>query len=449
MYEPVRVKPDTDITKIDFITKQIQLALTRNLRFLNLKEYYISRNTAIKIAPPKPKSKPDYRINNGFASYITDVNVGYFIGIPVKYQPEAGMKEFKDALQDIFDYNDEQDENAQLVKDMSIKGITYEILYIDDDARARFNIVNPENIIVIYDNAITPNMLGAIRFEILEDERVVEVYTQDEVLYFEGGETALTLVDRQPHYWGQVPVIEFLNNEEGIGDFEKEIDLIDAYNKMQSDGLNDFEYFADAFLALTNMSGTQGEDIDRLRRDRVMLLDEGGKAEWVIKHIPDAAIENYKNRLQMDIHRFSMTPNLTDDSFAQNLSGVAAEFKLWGLEQLAVQKERKFKRGLQKRIELLCNYMALKNGAVYDWRDMEMTFTRNIPTNILETVNMATSLAGIVSTETMLSVIPFINDPAREMERIEAEKNAYVDLNNYYEEPEEEIKEEIEDEING
>ena len=75
--------------------------------------------------------------------------------------------------------------------------------------------------------------------------------------------------------------------------------------------------------------------------------------DWLLKTIDDTALENYKNRLREDIHTGANVPHMCDESFGGNLSGVAISYKLWGLEQICSIKERKFKKGLQRRIELI------------------------------------------------------------------------------------------------
>ena len=67
----------------------------------------------------------------------------------------------------------------------------------------------------------------------------------------------------------------------------------------------------------------------------------------------------------------SHVPHLCDESFGGNLSGVAIAYKLWGLEQLCAMKERKFKKGLQRRIELITNILNIKGGH-YDYKDSEI-----------------------------------------------------------------------------
>ena len=78
----------------------------------------------------------------------------------------------------------------------------------------------------------------------------------------------------------------------------------------------------------------------------MLLMDEGTSAEWLIKDENDNLTENMKDRLDKDIHKFAKCPNLADEEFASNASGIAIKFKLLGTENLTSIKERKFKKGL-------------------------------------------------------------------------------------------------------
>ena len=66
-----------------------------------------------------------------------------------------------------------------------------------------------------------------------------------------------------------------------------------------------------------------------------------------------------RRALSEDIHKFSMVPDLTDEQFAANASGVAMRYKLLGLEQLTGVKERYFREGLRCRVRLFAHYLAL------------------------------------------------------------------------------------------
>lgn len=399
-------------------------------RYKKLHNYYIGKNEILN-RTKTDDTKPNNKLVSSFASYIVDVLQGYFIGKPVTYS--SMNSEFVRELQDIFNYNDEQDENSELAKMAGIKGKAYEIVYIDEDVNLRFNEMDADNIIVVYDTSINPNINFAIRYYTLTDPidggdtLYAELYTKDMIQEYKQVDESLELISEREHYFDQVPVIEYLNNDEAIGDFERVITLIDAYDKAQSDTANDFEEFTDAFLCLVNLSGTEPEDIQKLKEDKVLLLDEKGQAEWLIKTINDAALENYKDRLKEDIHKFSKTPDISDINFSSNASGVAMAYKLLALEQVMATKERKFKRALQTRLELITTYLNILGGN-YDWRDIDITFTRNKPINIKEEVEVAEMLRGFTSTSTALAQLPMIGDVSMELEKIEKEKEGYLDL---------------------
>lgn len=373
-------------------------------------------------------TKPNNKTANPYASYITDTLVGYFMGEPVSYN--ADDKNMLEELNMIFEYNDEADENAELAKDASIYGVAFEELYFsEDDKNIRFCRLDPKEVIPVYDKTIERNLIAVLRYykdyDFVEDKTsfIIEVIDSIETIRYRANDhfDNFVLLENYPHYFGMVPVAIYENNEDQMGDFEKVLDLIDAYDKMESDSLNDFEYFVDAYLALYGFTA-DAEDIQQMKQNRVLLMDEGTSAEWLIKSENDATTENMKNRLDKDIHKFAKCPNLTDEEFASNASGVAIKFKLLGTENLVSIKERKFKKGLQERLELISAINGLvRNG--FDWRAIDIIFTRNIPSNDVEMANMVNTLSGIVSNETLLAQIPFVEDVESEVQRVKDQRN--------------------------
>ena len=372
-------------------------------------------------------AKPNNKVANPYASYITDTLVGYFIGEPISYNTED--KQLLQDLNMIFEYNDEADENAELAKDASIFGVAYEELYFSDEDRiVRFKRLDPKETIPIYDKSIEQNLIAVIRYyedyDYIDEKKsyIIEVIDDIEIVRYRANEFfgSFVLLEEYPHYFGMVPVAVFENNEDQTGDFEKVIDLIDAYDKMESDSLNDFEYFVDAYLALYGFTA-DAEDIKQMKENRVLLMDEGTSAEWLIKQENDATMENMKNRLDKDIHKFAKCPNLADEEFASNASGVAIKFKLLGTENLTSIKERKFKRGIQQRLELISAIDGLIRSG-FDWRVIDIIFKRNIPSNDADIANTVNTLSGIVSDETLLAQIPFVEDVEAELEKVKKQK---------------------------
>lgn len=382
----------------------------------------------------KDKSKPNNKIANAYASYITDTLVGYFIGEPISYTSNDDV-----LLQDlsmIFEYNDEADENAELAKNASIYGVAYEMLYLsEEDKMIRFKALNPKEIIPIFDKTVEQNLMAVIRYyddyDVVDDKTytLVEVIDNTMVRRYKMDNSFL-LLEEYPHYFGMVPVAIYKNNEEERGDFEAVISLIDAYDKMESDTLNDFEYFVDAYLALYGFTA-EPEDVAQMKENRILLMDEGTSAEWLIKQTSDTYVENMKNRLDADIHKFAKCPNMADKEFASNASGVAIKFKLLGTENLVSIKERKFKRGLQQRLELMSMINSvLREG--FDWRGIDIIFTRNVPSNDTDIANMVNTLKDIVSEETLLAQIPFVENVQDELERLKQEREESKELNPFF-----------------
>ena len=401
---------------------------------LKLENYYNAKNEILS-RTMRDTTKPNNKIANSYASYITDTLVGYFVGKPISYS--GNDTNVLNELQMIFEYNDEADENAELAKNASIYGIAYELLYMNENV-VRFKSLDPKECIPIFDDTIDNNLLAFIRYydnyDVVQDKTItiIEVITDKETVRYSTTSTLgnLTFIESYPHYFGMVPIAIYKNNEEESGDFEQVISLIDAYDKLESDSLNDFEYFVDAYLALYGFTA-EPEDIAQMKENRVLLMDEGTSAEWLIKNTSDTNIENIKNRIDADIHKFAKCPNLADKEFASNASGVAIKFKLLGTENKVSIKERKFKRGLQQRLELLANIKGvLANG--FDWRSIDIIFTRNIPANDTDIANMVNTLSGIVSEETLLAQIPFVEDVASEIERLDKEKEKDKENNPFF-----------------
>ena len=448
-----RIQSDMDPSELnaEIVTKLIQNHKPYLPRYEKLQKYY-EGETAILERTKSDTSKPNNKVSSGYPSYIIDLMQGMFVGKPISYTGKD--QDYLAVIQDVFSYNDEQDENSELAKMMGIKGRAYEIVYMDEDAMVRFNEVDADEMIVVYNTKISPEMIFAIRpYKVVDpvndkETEKADVYTAEENIYYATGENGLAEVKREDHFFGQVPVIEYLNNAEGIGDFERVIPLIDAYDKANSDTANDFEEFTDAILVLGGMIGTTAADATKLKEDRIILTDgEKQSAYWLIKDINDTALENYKNRLNEDNHKFTKIPDMTDASFAGNSSGVALEHKLLALEQILSTKERKFKRALQKRVELISTILNIFDSG-YNYMDVDISFTRNKPINVKEAVEIASMLRGFTSMSTALSELPMIDNVGLEQEKIAQEKEEYdlgnVDLDQEDDTTEDEVVEEVE-----
>lgn len=421
----------TELTMQDIATICLRID-SGSRRIQHLMRYY-KGDMDVMQKQARENSKINNKVVANFCKYISNMSTGFFIGKPVAYSSISKNVEEVTALTNVFRYNDEEYHNLMLAESASITGTGYEVLYMDEDANIRFECLPPDEVMLVCDASLEENVLYAIRKYRVYDiagstyQDYVDVYDADSLNGYRYSEGQLEHISGpDAHYFDGVPVIEYPNNKECEGDFEGIISMNDAYNKAQSLTMDDMEDFTDAFLLLKGMGGCTSDDVQKLRKSKVIPLDEGGGAEWLIKNLNDTYIENIKSRLQRDIHKFSSVPDMSDENFAGNASGVAIKYKLIGLELIRSRKERGFKKGLQHRIELIAGMLKMKNVADVDFRDISITFTANIPADVKSQADMVKELYGLVSQKTLLSLLPFITDPKAEMDELKQEEDARI-----------------------
>ena len=410
------------------VTTLIQSHLQDRNRKLKLKRYYEGKHDILNKVGRKNNAANNRLVSN-FCAYITNMSAGYFLGTPISYKTVRADEKELAILLEIFKYNDESAHNLSLAEEASITGEAYEILYTDSDAYIRFKPVPSEEVILVCDSTLEENVICAIRhfrvygLDLSTYDEFVDVYDAEKISHYKY-DGALKLLDTQAHFFGDVPVVEYPNNHQRRGDFEDVLTLVDAYNLAQSLTLDDMADFTDAFLILKGYGGMKPEDAAEMRQSKIIKLDgDDAAAEWLIKNINDTYIENFKTRVQRDIHKFAQIPDMSDENFASNTSGVAIKYKLIGLEQIRSRKEREFKKGLQRRIELISGILKLKNQAQIDFRDIDIQFTANVPANIVEQAQVVSQLEGVVTQKTLLSLLPFVADPLEEMAELEKQRS--------------------------
>lgn len=407
---------------------QRELSTWGEERLQHLKDYYDGKHDIL--SRTMDAGKPNNKLVHNYPSYIVDVHQGYFIGNPVVY---SGDEKTLEAMQDIFNYNDEQDENSEIARQAGIFGRGGEVLYIDEAGQVRFRYCDPLSLKIIYDDSIDPKIIGAIRkYSITDDAGEVtdyaEVYDDMEVVTYKID--GMAEVDRAPTFFMDVPVVDYMNNSDLKGDFEDVISLIDDYNKTRSNKSNDLEYFTDAYLYLIGLMGTTQEEIADMKNNRTLLFNElvGGQlpAGFLTKPSNIEESKEQIRQLNEDIHKFSKAVDLSDENFANQQSALAMAWKLFIMRQVVANKERKFKKGLQRRLELICNYLNFR-GANFNYLDITMKFERNEPLDEAGQVAMAIQLNGILPLETILSILPssIVSDVMAELEKIREEKDSY------------------------
>lgn len=365
-------------------------------------------------------------IVTNYCKIIADTYKGYIVGKPVSYTSNQNI----DDVQSVINYNDSNSEDINICEDALVYGVAYELFWIDEYAQIRYSRVNPLNSFAIYDNSLDSKLLYFVRWykaDSFDDSDLVYITVYDKstakVFRAHGINGALEFVEERLHHFGDVPVSVFYlsNTEENI--FNCIMSLNDAYNELQSSEIDDFSAWVDAYLIL---SGTDAdtEDIARMKENRVLVLPEGSKAEWLTKNASDTQIVNMLDNIKKNIFKVTACPDMADETFLAQ-SGTALAYKLVGFENVASSIVARFTNAIQRRIELICNVLNLKASDAV-WRDININFVRNLPVNLTEVIQMVNSLKGIVSDATLLSQIPFVKDVESELEAVQKQKEENI-----------------------
>lgn len=427
-----------------FLTRLVEKFRAQEIRYYDmLDRYYAVQNDKIRFRSMK-SGKPNNKLYHGFARYISNMATSYFAGKPVEYVIEDNA--YKEALNDYLE--DQYNFDYEISKAASKKGISYELLYVNEASELKTKMYEAQDIIPVYSSRVDEFLNGFIRMSEKRDldgtllMDYADVYDKTTIYHFARRTKAgmYELTGWEPHYLDDVPLIVYWNCEEVTGDYECVLSLIDAYDRAQANTANDMDYFTDAYLVVVGAAGgfvdENGQDITpdqaerNLRNNRIMYLDEKGDAKFLIKQTDDAASENYKNRIFRDLFFTCQVPPMTDESFAGDLSGIAIRYKLIGLEQLAIMKENKMRLAKQKKIKMITDWINIKKSTHFDASMVKQKYTRNFIDNVSETIENVSNLEGIVSHETQLDMLPndVVNDSAAELERIRKEKQEADDM---------------------
>ena len=372
--------------------------------------------------------KPANKVVVNYCYNIVQNYRGYLTGIDIAYSSDKNI----DQVFEVLNYNDVKQEDSNYLQDALVYGCAYEIAYIDEWGKHRFKTLDPKNVIPIYDDTLDQDLVYCIRFwsnKIADkDFYIVEVYSKSEIKTYKSdmGFQTFELIKEEPHYFGMVPITVFELNNDRVSIFDQVMTLQDAYNKLLSAEVDDFESFADAYLVLKGMMGTDPADLADMKRNRALLLDNDAEASYLTKNISDTQIQNMLNNINDNIHKIANSPDFNDDKFMAQ-TGIAMRFKLVQFENASSAIEAEMRKALQRRIELICAIGNIK-GDNLSFDDVKITFTRNLPTNLTETAQVVNSLRGLVSDQTLLSLLPFVEDSQAELDRLNQQKQMNMDM---------------------
>ncbi len=367
------------------------------------------------------------QLNTNFAKYVTDMATGYFVGIPPTYSKTDD--DAFEKIQEVYDANDETEINYEIAENMSICGFGYDLTYVNEEKKVCVVSVDPLTAFLICDGSVKHRSLAGVRYWVVKntngsDKTVGEAYFAEVTKAFEIKGGKLVFGEEIPTKFSAPNLTLYPNNRFLQGDFETAKTLINAYNLLQSNVSDDLENTANAYLVLLGYEQPDDEDMQVIRKNRVLGIPEGD-AKYVTKNLSDGVIGNQRKALRQDIMQSTGVPDLSDESFSQAASGVSLEHKLYGLNQLWSKKKANMDKALFARMRLVAEALNLVESAgIGDVSKIAaVKFSKNLPQDKANIIENAVSMNGLVSEKTIHEILEPVTGvtPADEKERMTAE----------------------------
>lgn len=341
-------------------------------------------------------------------------------------------------------YKDEAERNslaaetAESVQDAILKGKGPEVHSVRD-GEIVMRSSPADNWVFVYDTQ--DELVGALyEFCVKESEVHEGVFYADDTTFRvwyddatithysrTGGAGDWSLVSREEHFYGMVPVVDWHINRRRVSYIDDAIiGQQDEYNELDSISGDDIRREVDAFLCI------KGNDPDwilahmkELKDSRFIPCD----ASYITKGTtggPQSPIVSRLTRTREHIHMMGNVPDVAQIVGATGAtSGIALQLKFMPMHRAASEMINYLKRSLKRRVDLI-NAMRAKMGKT-TIENVSYNINFTLPTNVYEEWAAVRSLDGLVSQRKQLELLSSVDDPAQELNRLALERQESSD----------------------
>ncbi|BDR67213.1 hypothetical protein K144312032_14410 [Clostridium tetani] len=413
------------IIDIDLLKKVYEEYINNRVTYDKMYQYYKGNTDAINNYQMVTERSNNKTPVNYIKKFIKE-EVSYSVGNDINYISKSGNENI---VNDIDYYLDHWSEghDSNLTKNMLIYSLAYELYYVDKEGQFSSKIISPREGYATIDDFGNISFFMHIYKLKFDDTTYIDVYTDNEILHFNDKFEEINKPTK--HIFDAVPVGLAKLSEEGKDDtlFKDLKGLQDAYETNLSDISNEISDFRNAYMVLTGVAIDE-EEIPKMKKLGVMQIkDKNGTAQWLIKNINDTFIQNTLNTIEDKMYQLSSHIN-HNEKMQSNLSSLALRARLIALEEKCKLNQKSIADCIKTRLKFLFIYLKVIKNIEYDFRDIKIKFTPNIPQDDLITAQVISQLGDKLSIETGLSLLSFIENPKNELKKIKDENP--IDLDN-------------------
>ena len=394
------------------------------------------------------------RIPNDFYGDVVDLKTGYMgnaivIEIDQKKVGDAEINVEKEFLQDFGVLESTTDNNSELVKMAAATGKAFRLLY-SRDTQAKIMNVDPWEAVVYYDASMLEPEAAMRYYQVEEQEGEqrqmryrVEWYDRINITYYRELSTGDFVKDvdqpvtgdyartgSQPHFFVGVPMIEFLNNREGLAEPKKAVDLIDAYDDILSDAVSEVEQLRMAYMWMRGMGMHVDPELEeQMKQTGILPMPADGDAGFIGKDLGGAAgfVEYALAEIRRNIYSFSKSIDLSKD-MGGDMRVIGWQLAMLRMEMSAQVTERKFKKSYLRQYQMLTAFWQLNGEATINPLTLRYVFTRKFPKDIDMEIDTLVKSMGVLPLETAYGLMSFIDNPKELADKFREERPEMADI---------------------
>lgn len=364
-----------------------------------------------------------------FDREISTKKAGYAAGnVEISYNDNEQLKE---AYDEIIEENNLDTLFTNMMESCADRGTSYLLLFADLNTDVRMMQTNEWESVVLVNQA-TGEPEYAMRYYALIDitdeklldanidkpinKYIVEWYDGINVTTYVGdinnfsregvnGEESV-----RPHLFGSVdnpgvPLVEFPNNIDRIGNVEQTLSMQDAYDLLISDMSNEIAKSALSFLFIKMLGADVDEEFKkRLKEMRVIFGDsDQSDAKFLSRDIPIDAVKELGKVLKDNIYTFSFSVNPEISNISGNVTAFQVERQYQGIESDTAKTLKQWKKSLRYMDERIKQYLTnIKNIPDYNVDDITREFIRVIPKDELQALQQARSAGTMIANKILI-----------------------------------------------
>lgn len=400
----------------------------------------------------KVDNLPNNRIVDNQYRKMVNQKKDYLVGQPITIQSDNDQ--YSEIAKEYFDKKFMRLIN-NIGRDSLNCGIAWLFVHYNDAGEFVFKRLKPFEVIAGWRDEEHTVLDYAIRiYEVIVFEGRTEKVVQKVEVYHESGinrfilngsrldpdlipyEPYFTIIDEngeQSFNWFQIPLIPFKFNSDEIPLIRNIKSLQDGLNLILSNFQNNMEEDArNTILVLVNYDG---ENLAEFRKNlaaygAVKLKTVEGAAGDLRTLQIEVNAENYRAIIEIfkkAIIENAMGYDAKDDRLGSNANQLNIMSMYSDIDLDANEMETEYQASFEQLLYFINLHLTNTGAGDFDGEHINIIFNRDMLISETEIISNIRNMVGILSTETLISQVPWVDDPSAELKRLENEKKANYD----------------------